>query len=460
MLLNEPISTPFGYALAPLDLTAAQQTTRALVSDSKARIPRPTYLKERYQSTSWKRTSFLIPAASPRSSYSEPLCGGGKEDELPQGTYERLAKDPKIANQMPFFGQRQRPLPGTYTIGTQGSGATSSRDGVSSPALVVERLVPVQASKKSDRKVLFLAHGLGYCKETFLPMLDQFIQDPNHNIDQVWLLEALGHGLTSQCNPAKCKEELLSAHHRIVDSNDYARDMLLLLTCYLPQVLHDKDSTPSSNVLPYCSPRLTDHRIVAIGHSFAGTAMLQVSIHLSDLFESIAVIEPIILHDSIFDKAVRVPLAQFTLMKRDKWPSRSAAREDLAKDRLTASWDPRVLDCFVAGALVQQSGEASEAVERCCDRIAEALCIRGNVPGTQLGNGTLKFVSPRVKVLYVSSPKPMLTSLDHVKQLAEQIPTLDFQVIKGSHSLPQEQPDLLADFIIRSLLQQNNGSKL
>jgi pimeloyl-ACP methyl ester carboxylesterase len=459
MLLNEPISTPFGYALAPLDLRAAQQATQALFSDTKIRIPRPTYSNEGYQSTSWKRTSFLIPAASPRSSYSKPLCGGEKEDELPEGTYERLAEDAKVANEMPFFGQRQVPLSGTYNVGSEGGSSTSSQSNTT-PTLVVERLVPVQASKKSNPRVLLLAHGLGYCKETFLPMVDRFVQDPNHNIDQVWLVDALGHGLTSQCNPAKSKEELLSSQHRVVDSNDYARDMLLLLTCYLPRILPDKDSIPSSEVLSYCSPRLTSHKIVAIGHSFAGTAMLQISIHLPQLFESIAVIEPIILHDSIFDKAVRVPLAQFTLMKRDKWSSRSAARQDFEKDRMTATWDPRVLDCFVAGALVQQPGGTNDAVERCCDRVAEALCIRGNVPGTQLGNGTLNFVSPKVKVLYVSSQKPMLTTLDHVKQLAEQVPTLDFQVIKGSHSLPQEQPDLLADMIARSLLQEKNSSKL
>jgi pimeloyl-ACP methyl ester carboxylesterase len=451
MLLDQPIPTPFGFALAPLNLTAAQQHTQALQKQSSISIPHPRYSAEGYQSSQWKRTSFIIPAASPRSTYSNPLCGGEGQEELPAGTHEKLARDAKYANQMPHFGNHD-PLPGMYIVGAEDTDASL----LQSSSLVVERLVPVRASTRTDTKILFLGHGLGYCKETLLPLLDRLVQDPNHNIDQVWVMDALGHGLTSQCNTPQSKDDLLTSQHRIVDSNDYARDMILFLTCYLPQILSNKDEKSSSVTLPYTSPRLTKHKIVAIGHSFAGTSMLQASVHLPDLFESIAVIEPIIIHESWMKQAIKIPLSQFTLMKKDHWPSRVEARQEFAKDRMTASWDPRVIDCFVAGGLYEDKEQ--DGVKRSCDRVAEALCIRGNRPGFQLGMGLLKHI--KVKVLYISAHKPMMSTLDNVKHLAEQIPKLDFQVVKGSHNLPQEQPELIADMIAKSLLQEGSTSKL
>lgn len=72
--------------------------------------------------------------------------------------------------------------------------------------------------------------------------------------------------------------------------------------------------------------------------------------------------------------------------------------------------------------------------------------------------GLLKHI--KVKVLYISAHKPMMSTLDNVKHLAEQIPKLDFQLVKGSHNLPQEQPELIADMIAKSLLQEGSTSKL
>ncbi|PWN54245.1 alpha/beta-hydrolase [Violaceomyces palustris] len=475
MSLPESIQTPFGYALAPVNLTAASQHSARLGGDERLEatvkdLLQPVYLADGYQPRGWQRSTHLIPAATPRSCYSQPLAGGSPLPELGPGTHHSLSQDPKLAEKMPFFQDRQPPQPGPFRIGIHPpQGGKEESGSIRPPSLVVERLLPTRGSRNPKAKVIVAVHGLGSCKETFLPLLDRLVRKgeeeeeeaEDHGIHQIWLIDALGHGMTSILNGGSktSPDDLLSCQNRIVDSNDYARDLLLFLTCYLPGALEASRGSPLGPALAYSPPRLASRKVIGLGHSFGATSLLQLGVHLPDLFESICVIEPILIRDALVEKGRKIPLARFTLMKKASWSSREEARRDLVKDRTSSSWDPRVRDAFVAGALCQ--GRKEEEVDRCCDRVAEALCIRGNRPGIQLATGTLRHLPSRVKVLYISCSKPLLSPLEEVRSVAEgQIANLDFETLDGSHSLPQEMPDTIADLVRSSLIRNRSTSKL
>lgn len=474
-MLPEYIDTGFGHALAPLQLSAARQHTQMLSrkhgesgTDVLEHL-KPHYLDEGYQPRGWHRSIHLVPAATPRSSYSHPLAGGVSQDELDSGTYDRLARSPKEAEKMPFFQDREPPQPGHFRLGTDDD--QSDPDPSAIPTLIWERLVPHRRSRKADAKVVVAAHGLGFCKETWLPLLDQLIASDHddHGIAEVWLVDALGHGMTAVYNASSIhcidSQQLLSSTHRIVDSNDYARDLLQFLTCYLPSALEStrhEAAAPLPTVLPYAAPRSPARRLVGIGHSFGATSLLQSCVHLPDLFESLCVVEPILVREALADGARRVPLAKLTLLKPDEWPSRSAAMKSFAKDRMLSTWDTRVQSAFAAGALCpiqtqtsqSNQGSANEGqVQRCCNRVCEALCIRGNRPGIQLATQTLRYVPHHVRVLYISCAKPLLLPLQEVEQTARtNIANLVFEAHNGSHGLPLEHPNTIANSIRNSLL--------
>lgn len=477
-MLPDSIDTKFGFALAPLQLDAARRHTADLGSkhagSSREDLEylRPVYLGGGYSPQAWDRTLHLVPAATPRSSYSQPLAGGEPGQELPTDTYEQLAHEPKAAEKMPFFQDRVPPQRGPFRIGDASALSTST---TSPPTLVWERLVPHNRSKRHDAKVIVGAHGLGFCKETFLPLLDRLVeaQQDDHGIAEVWLVDALGHGMTAIYNASTIRavdpQQLLSSQHRIVDSNDYARDLLQFCTFYLPAALDTASRGESIPlILPFSAPRLPARQLVGIGHSFGATSLLQLCVHLPDVFESLCVVEPILVREPLVEKATRVPLARFTLMKPDEWPSRAAASDSFVKDRMLSAWDARVRSAFVAGALfpieaqspTRGHGTDQGSVQRCCDRVAEALCVRGNRPGIQLATHTLGYVPPAVKVLYISCAKPLLLPIEEVQTTAKRnIPNLVFETLNGSHSLPLESPDAIADSIRSTLLwQPSSGS--
>lgn len=478
-MLPELIETPFGHALAPLQLAAARQHSAELSrkhgdgansADTLQRL-KPRYLEQGYQPQGWNRTLHLVPAATPRSSYSHPLAGGSPGQELPATTYQDLARDPKLAEKMPFFQDRVPPQSGAFRIGDNSTQQGSSSASHSPPpTLVWERLVPKQPSRRADAKVIVAAHGLGFCRETWLPLLDDLAASNkrDHAIAEAWLVDALGHGSTAIYNASSIRstdpQVLLSNQHRIVDSNDYARDLLQFLTCYLPSALEStsQQDAPLPTVLPFSPPSLPPRRLVGLGHSFGATSLLQLCVHLPELFESICAVEPILVREPLVDKAARIPLAKFTLFKADQWPSLHAASQAFAKDRMLSAWDPRVRSAFVAGGLypinaASDADAGQDGVQRCCDRICEALCIRGNRPGIQLATHTLRHIPSSVKILYISCAKPLLLPLQEVQDVAKSnIPNLVFEALKGSHSLPLESPHVVADSIRRSLFSTHS----
>lgn len=464
-MLLVSIDTKFGYALAPLQLDAARRHSAELSSrhaganGDKMDHLKPQYLDGGYTPQAWHRTIHLVPAATPRSSYSQPLAGGEPGEELPAGTYEQLAKKPKAVEKMPFFQDRVPPQPGDFRIGDASASTALFKP---PPTLVWERLVPHKRSTRLDAKVIVGVHGLGFCKETFLPLLDGLVNragDDDHGIAEVWLVDALGHGATAIYNSSSIRsidaQELLSSQHRVVDSNDYARDLLQFLTCYVPDALEATlQGSALPTILPFSPPRIPRQKVVGLGHSFGATSLLQLCVHLPHLFESICAVEPILVRDALVDKATRIPLARFTLLKPDEWPSRAAASESFAQDRMLSAWDPRVRAAFTAGALFPANSDASVgAVQRCCNRVAEALCVRGNRPGVQLATHTLGYIPDTVKILYISCAKPLLLQLEEVQTTAQDnIPNLVFETLKGSHGLPLESPDAIADSVRQSLL--------
>lgn len=110
-------------------------------------------------------------------------------------------------------------------------------------------------------------------------------------------------------------------------------------------------------------------------------------------------------------------------------------------------WHPSVRDAFAAGMIIESTSQPG-SVERCADKVAEALSIRGNRPGMQISQ-YLHCLPVRLSVLFISAHKPLLLPLEEIFHTAQSIPNLHFEVMTGSHNLPHEKPIEIAHRLLR-----------
>lgn len=443
MQAPKQIDTGFGSCLAPIDLEAAHLAAERL-HHLCINPPLPQYPAGSSHGDGFHRTNFTMPIAYPRATYSAPLAGGESLSELLPGTHEVLSQNARAVDACHFVPVKVEPTPGLYTPFVRGG--TDPKQLRKRRVLVVERLVPKRAPKNPDAKILILTHGLGFSKECYIPIIDELLRTKPNEIEEIWMLDTLGHGMSAVVNRQLDDPSPLEFSDRCIDGNDLARDILQFICCFMPSTPTTTPVEPS-RTLDFHLPRLPRKKLVGIGHSFGGSALMQASYHFPDLFDSVSLLESILSTFESADRIHAVPLARYTLLKKDRWESREEARQEADSDKHMRLWHPSTRDAFAAGMLTESLTHPG-TVERSADKVAEALSIRGNRPGMQLSQ-YLHCLPARLPVLFVSAHKPLLLPLEEIFHTAQGIPNLHFEVMTGTHNLPHERPIEIAHRIIR-----------
>jgi len=89
--------------------------------------------------------------------------------------------------------------------------------------------------------------------------------------------------------------------------------------------------------------------IFGIGHSMGGNNLVNLSLMHPRLIHSLVLIDPVI--QSRASSRGNFAPAQASSKRRDRWPSRKAAREAFARSKFYQRWDPHVLDLWIQHGL-------------------------------------------------------------------------------------------------------------
>jgi pimeloyl-ACP methyl ester carboxylesterase len=88
--------------------------------------------------------------------------------------------------------------------------------------------------------------------------------------------------------------------------------------------------------------------LVGVGHSMGGAHLISLSLMHPRLLSTLVLIDPVVnraAHISAYN------LGRMSAKRRDKWPSRAAAKRAFDKSPMFKSWDKRVMDCWMEHAL-------------------------------------------------------------------------------------------------------------
>jgi len=185
---------------------------------------------------------------------------------------------------------------------------------------------------------------------------------------------------------------------------------------------------------------------LAIGHSFGGTSLLGASRRRPDLFERIALVDPVVPPHAAEARApARLEhvsrMVERATKRRHEWPSRGEARAFFAERELFASWEADAIDCYVLDALAARPdgsvelkcrGEVEAAVFAGGDDVdVDALARDHAVPALWLWAARGSFSRARYEALAASMRDARVEDLD------------------AGHLAPMERPGAVAAAIRR-----------
>ncbi|OTB09602.1 hypothetical protein M426DRAFT_82455 [Hypoxylon sp. CI-4A] len=171
------------------------------------------------------------------------------------------------------------------------------------------------------------AHANGFPKELYEPLwadLHAQSQSPNSNfrIRSIWIADVTNQGYSGVLN-----EQTLGNDP---SWHDHARDLLHM-----------------TNVFRAEMPR----PIVGVGHSFGAAILTKLSLLHPRLLTTLVLLDPTITTFSFQRNGPGKSAARASAFRRETWPSRDAAAESFRRSAFYRTWDPRVLECWIAHAL-------------------------------------------------------------------------------------------------------------
>ncbi|KZV61465.1 hypothetical protein PENSPDRAFT_294027 [Peniophora sp. CONT] len=199
------------------------------------------------------------------------------------------------------------------------------------------------------------------------------------------------------------------------DWHDITRDILCFIQHFLP-----KESTPQ--LMPSILSRSSggSRKVLALGHSFGGCALVLAASHYPELFSAVMLVDAVIVppeldrtisrpprwvaHDGTVstDGYPSLPLyITNTLGRRARWPSRAAAHEAFKAHSFFSTWDEDVLDVCVKQALVEE--EPGGEVRLKCDKIDEAAVYAEAYASWEAWDA-LPLLDERVSLLWIDPP--------------------------------------------------------
>jgi len=326
------------------------------------------------------------------------------------------------------------------------------------------RKVPMSRDQERGRRrvTLFLAHGNGFGKECWEPVLLHMLSDSRGDdpiVEEIWSWEAVNHGDSALIN-----KQNLGAFYEWVDNG---RDIINFLTYYLPDTIgHSGDELPTH--LPLVPHEISEARekcgfadrtLVAIGHSFGGCTMVHAAGSRPGLFSALVLLEPVILPPPIEPgmtwadgwgtfKALN-DLLDGAVARRNSWKSRAEAMQSFKKNPFFATWDPLSLELYVECQLWEnkETGEAKLKMSGTYEGSVFA-CHRGPFEAWDI----LPSIDERVALKFIMPETPLLnfTSTPYLPFLRSK--NSSHVVIMGAghllcHEVPQDTGDEISSFL-------------
>ncbi|KAL7924646.1 Alpha/beta hydrolase family domain-containing protein [Trichoderma austrokoningii] len=194
-------------------------------------------------------------------------------------------------------------------------------------------------ARKGDITIIG-AHANAFPKELYEPLYEDLLAELHKQglrLRAIWIADAAHQGQSGILNAANLGND--------PSWLDYARDIAHLINTVRP-------------------PR----PLIAMGHSFGANALANVALMHPRLFAGFVMLDPVIARFAAREQPqqassfeIMVSPASLSVIRRDTWPSRAAAREAFLSKQFYRDWDPRVLDLFVQHGLRDDDDDAAAA---------------------------------------------------------------------------------------------------
>lgn len=196
-----------------------------------------------------------------------------------------------------------------------------------------------------------------------------------------------------------------------------------------------------------------DRVALGVGHSFGGTTTAVAAALRPDLFERVAMIDPVLTPPEWRDGAPapehreagperRAGMAEAARERRQVWPSPEAVVESWSKPgKSFARWRPELLRLFAdEGFRARPDGQ----IELKCKGEVEAAVYEAG--------GTMDPFAHAARIrcpLLIQRASDSQFPLEVYERFAEPIPKSRIEEIRGSHLVLMEHPDTVADSLLR-----------
>lgn len=243
---------------------------------------------------------------------------------------------------------------------------------------------------------VYLAHATGFCAGVWRPVVDALDRPGRPWAVTAW--DARNHGASSSAPHPISWWDIAADAVRVVES------------------------------LPPPGPA------IGVGHSMGGATLLMAQA-LRPLFDVLVLVEPILPGPP--RGRVEHPLVGLARRRRREFPTRADARANFASKPPFSTWDPRALDGYVDGGVLEDAGGARLA---CLPDDEAEVFLGASAHGMADRLGEV-----RIPALLLVGSDTDTYPVSWAAELAGRLPAGRLEVVDGgTHFLPMERPGLVA----------------
>ncbi|TDL17663.1 alpha/beta-hydrolase [Rickenella mellea] len=304
-----------------------------------------------------------------------------------------------------------------------------------------------------DALTLIFLHSTSFHKETWEPCLERFFTSVASGkdgapIQEAWAIECPNHGASAELNEA------------VLRLPEFIDDF----TCEKYAFAVHRFLLAGTN--KGAKVDFKSRRLIGVGHSLGGVAMTILQYLQPNIkFRSIILIEPMLSPngpDHLLP--LRKELIRGAYERRDVWPTRQSAFENLKRRKRTETWHPSILEVYVKHGLRDHPGSRFKdapygGVTLSCTREQEAAMYRDAFGPTKPVFDLNKACNEMPVHLILGKVNDFIPRIVQEALIEPTSPRKFASIswLEGTgHLIPQESPDALAKLLARLLCVRKN----
>ncbi|KAG2153451.1 Alpha/beta hydrolase fold-1 [Suillus bovinus] len=303
---------------------------------------------------------------------------------------------------------------------------------------------------------LVLLHSTSFHKETWQPTLERIFQRSSAHsrnssrslkIKCAWAIDCPNHGVSAALNDDALRQ---APFYRDFGCRRYADAVHRFMSA---RPMFDFRS----------------QRLVGIGHSLGGVAItILQNLEPAFKFSSVILVEPMLSPTAEAVEPLCRTLIKNAYERRDVWPSREYAHQDLRSRTRCKRWDPRVLDLYIKFGLRTHPGARHlkmpyDGVSLACSRDEEVAMYR-EPDGATKPVQDLDKICPRIPVSIVFGDNNEYIPRAVQDALIDPASGRQFSSVtridEAGHLVPQHAPNELGEQIFDILSTASSFSRL